>query len=108
MAEILTVLLTILATHRITTFIVSDKLIEGPREAIQMWAERRWLEKHPGVEESDTWQSKRAYLLSCPWCVSPWVGGAVTLGTMWTVGLPSPVLVWLAASSVTGLLSHKR
>lgn len=108
MSEILTVLLVILATHRITTFIVSDKLIEGPREAIQMWAERRWLEKHPGVEESDTWQSKLAYLLSCPWCVSPWVGGAVTLGTMWTVGLPSPILVWLAASSVTGLLSHKR
>lgn len=108
MAEILTVLLTILATHRITTFVVSDKLIEGPREAIQVWAERRWLEKHPEVEEDDTWQSKLAYLLSCPWCVSPWVGGAVTLGTMWTVGLPSPVLVWLAASSVTGLLSHKR
>ena len=108
MSEILTVLLVILATHRITTFIVSDKLIEGPREAIQMWAERRWLEKHPEVEESDTWQSKLAYLLSCPWCVSPWVGGAVTLGTMWTVGLPSPILVWLAASSVTGLLSHKR
>lgn len=104
MSEILTVLLVILTTHRITTFIVSDKLIEGPREAIQMWAERRWFEKHPWVEEDDTWQSKLAYLLSCPWCVSPWVGGAVTLGTMWTVGLPSPVLVWLAASSVTGLL----
>lgn len=107
MSEILVVALVMLATHRLTHLVVADRITRYPREWLQLRAERRWFERHPGASDGDEWRSWLGYMLSCPWCVSPWVGGAVTLGSMWTVGLPAPLLVWLAASSVTGLLASK-
>lgn len=104
MSEVLVVLLVVLATHRLTYLAVADRITRGPREAVQNWVEARWYEGHPGAPESDEWQSKLAYFMSCPWCTSIWVGGLVTLGTMWTVGVTAPLLVWLASSSATCLL----
>lgn len=104
MREVLIVLLVMLATHRLTYLVVADRITRGPREFVQNWAEARWYEAHSSAPESDEWQSKLAYLLSCPWCASIWVGGLVTLSAMWTVGVTAPLLVWLASSSVTGLL----
>jgi hypothetical protein len=40
-----------------------------------------------------------AELLSCSWCASGWVSGAVTAAVALTVGLPSP---WLAGPAVWG------
>lgn len=104
MREVLVVLLVMFATHRLTYLAVADRITRGPRELVQNWAEARWYEAHSGAPESDEWQSMLAYFLSCPWCASIWVGGLVTLGTTWTVGLVAPPLVWLASSSATCLL----
>lgn len=46
-----------------------------------------------------------ADLLSCPWCASGWVSAAVTAGTWGVVGLPVPVLVWLAVWAAGALLA---
>lgn len=40
-----------------------------------------------------------AELLSCTWCASGWVSGAVTTAVALTVGLPSP---WLVGPAVWG------
>ncbi len=46
-----------------------------------------------------------AELISCPWCCSGWVSLAVTAGTWAVVGLPVPVLVWLATWAVGALIA---
>jgi hypothetical protein len=48
-----------------------------------------------------SWQ---AYLATCAWCAASYVAGLTVLVTAWTVGLPVPVLVWLAAAGLAGVL----
>lgn len=111
--NVLTVVLLTLATYRGTRLVVEDRLFgwDGVRLRIQGWAETRWIERQVPEEyrqaarDSDTWISPLAYLLSCYWCMSVWVGGVLTLATDLAVGLPTPALVWLTASAVTGLIA---
>ena len=56
---------------------------------------RRW-------KRSPFWLSE---LLSCPWCASGWVALAVAGGVCATVGLPVPLLVWLATWAAGALLA---
>jgi hypothetical protein len=98
MVEFVTVFLIVLATYRVTCFLVEDRLIVGVRTRIQEWADRNY------EEDSEYWQSRLAYLLSCMWCMSVWVSGLIVLGTMIFVSVPLPVLVWLASSGATGFL----
>lgn len=46
-----------------------------------------------------------ADLISCPFCASGWVAVGVTAATWAVVGLPVPVLVWLATWAVGGVLA---
>jgi hypothetical protein len=46
-----------------------------------------------------------AELLSCPWCASGWLAAGVTAGVWAVVGLPVPLLVWLAVWAVGALLA---
>lgn len=43
-----------------------------------------------------------ADLVSCPWCVSGWISGGVTLGMDLVIGLPLP---WLVGPAVWGCAS---
>ena len=129
----LLVVMTCLATYRVTRFITTDAfpLVAGPR---------RWIDKHWNpFPDQDTWDSYRkapeaaqdivrnnlaeigilsrptglkrsiAYLIGCSWCTSIWVsgglvGGLVALGWMtWTWA----VLLWLTASAVTGAIAQR-
>jgi len=94
-----------MATHRLTRLLTYDKLpiIAVPRERAQAWLRER---DRPGL----------AYLLSCAWCASIWLGGLLVLGLALyvAVGLhqswwPWPLWlgVWLTASSVTGLIASR-
>ena len=47
-----------------------------------------------------------AYLLECPWCMSSWVGGVVVLVASQIISVPAPFLVWIAASTMTGLIGN--
>lgn len=48
-----------------------------------------------------------ADLLSCPWCASGWIAAGVTAGTWAVVGLPVPLLVWLATWAVGALIASQ-
>lgn len=85
------------ATTRLTRLITDDKITEGLRR----WAVRRWGE-----------QSLVAYLLFCPWCVSPYVAATVGVPTTlwgmnslaWHVRLVLLALIIPTASYVAGYL----
>ncbi len=83
-------ILTALATMRVTRLVTTDYLTERPR---------RWVQRHA--------PTSIAYLVGCPWCSSVWVAAVLAAlvlhTTSWiTVG----VLMTLAASEVTGLLAR--
>ena len=111
--EYLTLIILVgLVTYRLTKFINEDRLIRDIRESVQMWCETRWIAKQPehlreGYQDSEKWNSLGAYWLSCPWCVSIWVGGAVTLATAMFTSVPMPIMVWLASSAITGFMSSR-
>lgn len=95
-----------LATYRVTRFVIDDQLAQPVVSKIQGRFERRFDAKHPDRADPTKWQSQVGYLLSCPWCLSIYVGAIIIGLTCWlSYDVPRPVLVWLAASGVTGLLS---
>lgn len=46
-----------------------------------------------------------ADLLSCVWCAGGWVALVVTFAVDWAVGVPSPLLVWLAVWGAGSLIA---
>lgn len=48
-----------------------------------------------------TWQ---AYLATCTWCASFYIGGLMTLGAWIATDVSVPILVWWASAGVTGVL----
>lgn len=104
MEDLLTVTLLCLATFRVTYFLVSDQLIQEPRAKMTNWLETR-KENKTGKVTHVEWQSKLAYLVTCPWCMSVWIGAAFTLVTHVFYDVPVPVLTWLTSSAVTGMLA---
>lgn len=106
MSDWLLVLLVALATHRATRLVTRDHILGRPRLAVQEWFEDHWEQRTELVSDSDEWQSAGAYFLSCPFCMSVWIGGAIVAATAFTVGLPVPVLVWAAVSTAAGLLAR--
>ncbi|MFT4086145.1 MAG: hypothetical protein QM658_03170 [Gordonia sp. (in: high G+C Gram-positive bacteria)] len=58
------------AAARLTRLITDDRLLGR----LRAWALRRWGSEHPIT-----------YWLYCPWCVSPYIGGAV-FTTAWFYG----------------------
>lgn len=46
-----------------------------------------------------------ADLVGCPWCASGWVAMGVTVGTWAVVGLPVPLLVWVAVWAAGALIA---
>ena len=102
-----------LATFRITRNITTDAVpFGGARE----WFVNRWgiyddatdKRKAIGGKPTNAFMRKLAYLWECDWCASIWVGGILTLITVQFVSVPLPVLVWLTASAVTGLIAQRQ
>jgi hypothetical protein len=76
------------AVHRLTRLAVSDKITEPLRDRVA-----------PDEE------SRLAYFVTCPWCVSIWVAAGWALLAVTAPSVAAPVGAALAWSSVTGLLS---
>ena len=103
-----------LAAYRVTRLVTTDKIAEPIFEPIRQRLEDRWIRKHtePGSNEefdaveSDKWNSKLAFLLSCAWCLGFWVSGVVTVILSMAYGLHYPILTWLAMSTVVGFLGN--
>jgi hypothetical protein len=81
-----------LATARLTGLVVEDKITEPMRN---------WVVKHTKDD------SKVAYLLFCPWCVSIYAGAALATVVYFAYGsgLVYIGLLALAASQVAGMVS---
>lgn len=102
----LLILLIALATYYLTYVVVDSRLLLEPRWRVQEWSEAGWTRRNNVVDESDEWRAPIAYLLSCYWCASFYVGGAVVLIADLALGVPAPVLVWFAVAGATGLTAH--
>lgn len=93
-----------LAAARVTRLITSDKITEGLRGHVIRWADRR-----AGVDPTEAFAPTPmlAYFVTCPWCVSIYVGAvAAPLAYWWgeSPWLLVPVLA-LALSGFTGYLA---
>jgi len=106
MSDVWLVVLTTLAAYRVIRLVTTDKITERFFDRIRFGLEHRWYAKH-GPEGSDThFNSKLAYLLSCPWCLGFWVAGAATLLVSMVYGLEYPLITWVAMSTVIGFLGR--
>lgn len=105
MSEWWLVLLATAAAYRATRLVTTDKITEPVFERLRWALERRWQEKHDGGSDTD-WNSKLAYLLSCPWCLGFWVSGVFTVILSMAYGLDYPILTWFAMSTGIGLLAR--
>jgi hypothetical protein len=97
----LLVVLIVVAVHRVTRLLVADEipLVKVPRDAAVNWLDP----EVPGRRAPwGGFGRSVAYLIGCPWCMSMWVGAGLVALTTVFVSVPAPLLVWLAASSVTG------
>lgn len=95
MTDFLVIVLISLSTYRLTRFVTRDAF--PPMAATRGWVIRRFGDEH--------WIS---YLIECSWCSSIWLSGAVTGVTVWSgVRVHVPVLVWLSASAITGLIVQR-
>lgn len=111
MAALVTVLIFVLATHRVTRLFTRD---EVPVLAVP----RSWVLDTFGEfdDAGNLVRSKRlgvvgwslAYVFTCDWCMSIWVGYAL-LGVCALTGvdMPLPWFVPLVASTVTGLIAER-
>jgi hypothetical protein len=89
MMDWLLLVLAALATYRLTRLVTADKITEPVRG---------W------VVDRSAWAG---YLVTCDWCLSIWVAPPVALcAVLWGDNrLVLVVLLWLAVSAVTGILS---
>lgn len=101
----LVVLLMSLASYRATRFLVYDEF--PPVKWLREKFTTPYTLPHGDPRRHETrvpyWL---AYLWTCPWCMSAWTSGFITLLVWLLIGLPAPVLVWGAVSAVAPLLSH--
>lgn len=103
-------LLVVLACYRITRFLVYDQ-----------WPPLVWLRRKV-TKDREQKESALAYLLGtsthygCPWCMSIWIAGAVTLGLALYTSLSEHqpwlpwygwVAFWLATSTICGFLGNR-
>lgn len=105
-----------LAAHRGSRFMTRDKhpAIRIPRDAfVQRWAafddapEGVTLNQKLSITHKPTniFMRSLAYLWECDWCMSVIVSGILTSITVQFASVPYPALIWLAASSIAGLIA---
>lgn len=88
----LTFLTDALAVHRLTKLVTQDQITEQFREEV-------WEDYPP--------ESTIGYLITCPWCVSVYVGVGVMILRATVPRVWDPLSRALAASSITGIIEEK-
>lgn len=106
---LLYVVLLVLAVYRVTRLLTEDKIpvVARPRDMIINWLDPLPSDIATGKRRpTSTSAHAIAYLLTCPWCMSVWVGAAlIPAAHTWIEPVPYPWLVWPAASAITGLIA---
>lgn len=98
----------IAAVWRLTRFLVVD---EWP----PVRATREWFIRTFGISDAagNLTGGRRlgglgyavAYIWTCPWCMSPYVGGLVWWAADWRLSVPYPWLILAAGSGLSGVMS---
>lgn len=111
MRATLVVLIYFLAVHRGTRLLIHDKV------PVFAWPREKMLDYFGSYDAEGNLVGGRrlgwlgesiAYLLTCPWCMSIWVGAGLMWGCLLTgVDMPVPFLTFLASSTVTGFLAER-
>lgn len=84
-------ILTSLATYRLTKLVIEDEITADIRDVI--------------FNKFDPRETKIGYLFTCPWCVSIWAAGALTLLSVINPKVGEAVKTILSASAATGLIT---
>jgi hypothetical protein len=95
-----------LACYRVTRLVTTDKITEPIFDRLRFGLERRWYAKHGPVGSDTHFNSKLAFMLSCPWCLGFWISGVATLLVSLAYGLDYPIITWFALSTVVGFLGR--
>lgn len=98
----------ILAIWRLTRLLVVDEL--PPVRAVREWFIKTFATISP---DGDMVGGKRfgwlghaiAYIWTCQWCMSVYVGGAVWWAADWRLSVPFPWLIIALGSGLSGLLA---
>lgn len=107
-----------LAAYRLTRLVTSDRIADAPRDAVVLWAYSRAGrgltiegDASPGAWSEAVAQDpdppKLAYLVTCPWCSSWWIGLAVVAMRRLAPRWWAPMAEALALSAVAGLVAEK-
>jgi len=103
-----------LVIYRVTRLVLLDTVppIGWARERVLNWLEPspQWMFHRDGSPRRPDARSHLGglgrslhYLMTCPWCMSVWVGAATVYIFTLYVDVPLPWAVWIAGSAVTGL-----
>lgn len=93
MNDLILLVASVFATHRLTVLVTRDTITEKLRN----WFFNRW-------NPMNSW----TYVLTCPWCISMWLGGVVLLGVVFIPQIWVYFALLLTFSSITGLIEEKR
>lgn len=96
------------ATWRLTRLLVRDEF--PPTRALREWVIRTFAEVQPDgtLTPSKQWGAPGhalAYLWTCTWCMSIWVGAGVVALADWHLSVPTPWLLVAASSALSGVLN---
>lgn len=97
-----------LTVYRVTRLLTEDKIpiIATPRAVLYNWLDPDPSEVLAGRRKPTGGTARAAaYLLTCPWCMSVWVGGIAALAVDHWLHIPYVWWMWPASSAVTGLLA---
>lgn len=83
-----------LACYRLTKLVLDDRITQSLRERVF-------------ARFGDPNQSMVSFLITCPWCASPYAAAGVVAARRWAPRAWSPLADVLAMSAVTGLLAER-
>jgi hypothetical protein len=98
----------VLAIWRLTRLLVVDEF--PPVRAVRDWFIKTFATISPdgdmvGGKHLGGLGFALAYVWTCSWCMSVWVGGAVWAAADWRLSVPYPWLILAAGSALAGVMN---
>ncbi|MBU8569434.1 DUF1360 domain-containing protein [Bacillus subtilis] len=100
--SILTFIMLILASYRLTHLIVFDKITEFIRKPFMK--KKRIVDQNGHVDEKSVPASNFGYMLNCYWCAGVWCAILIGLGYLFLPRIAIPVIFILAIAGAQAIL----
>lgn len=99
-------ILCVWTTGRVSRLLATDELLDEPRDHIIGWLTYHGRPEGQPMWQPPLWRRKLAYLITCVWCNSLYVAGALVLGMLWFTSYSTPLpLLWWPALSMGAVIS---